>query len=194
MRERIVAAARRHYLAQGFRRVTMDDVAGELGMSKKTLYAHFPSKAGLLDAVLRRKFDEVEADLERITSDPAADAAGALRALLVCVRRHTEEIRPPFLRDMRREAPEVFERVAQWRAQMIERHFGRILRAGRRAGLFRRDVPVEVMVEILLTAMRAVVNPARLEELGLTPRSGFSLVLSVLLEGVLTPKARGLRR
>ena len=42
---RIVAAARRYFLAHGFRGVTMDDLAAELGMSKKTLYAHFSSKA-----------------------------------------------------------------------------------------------------------------------------------------------------
>jgi len=47
-RRRILAGARRHFFANGFRRVTMDDLAAELGMSKKTLYAHFPSKQHLL--------------------------------------------------------------------------------------------------------------------------------------------------
>jgi AcrR family transcriptional regulator len=46
----------------------MDDLARELGMSKKTLYASFPSKAALLEAALGEKFRAVEADLERITS------------------------------------------------------------------------------------------------------------------------------
>ncbi|HKA32612.1 MAG TPA: helix-turn-helix domain-containing protein, partial [Candidatus Binatia bacterium] len=45
---RIVAAARRHFLAHGFRHVTMDDLAAELGASKKTLYASFPSKEALI--------------------------------------------------------------------------------------------------------------------------------------------------
>ncbi|MGN6719163.1 MAG: helix-turn-helix domain-containing protein, partial [Candidatus Binatia bacterium] len=46
--ERIVSAARAHFFAHGFRSVTMDDLAAELGMSKKTLYAQFPSKTELL--------------------------------------------------------------------------------------------------------------------------------------------------
>ena len=50
-RARILAAAREHFFAHGFRRVTMDDLAQELGMSKKTLYAHFPSKTALLEAM-----------------------------------------------------------------------------------------------------------------------------------------------
>ena len=47
-RQRIVDAARVHFFSHGFRSVTMDDLAEELGISKKTLYAHFPGKIDLL--------------------------------------------------------------------------------------------------------------------------------------------------
>jgi len=53
-RQRIVDAARGHFFSHGFRSVTMDDLALELGVSKKTLYAHFPGKFDLLEAVLGR--------------------------------------------------------------------------------------------------------------------------------------------
>jgi len=49
-RQRIVDAGRAHFFSHGFRSVTMDDLAGELGISKKTLYAHFPGKIDLLEA------------------------------------------------------------------------------------------------------------------------------------------------
>src|SRR5262245_65471661 len=110
-RQRIVAGARRHFLAHGFRGVTMDELADELGMSKKTLYAHFPSKAALLEAALLDKFRELEADLQQATSACAADFSGALHELLAHMLRHLEEIQPPFVRDMRREAPELFKRI-----------------------------------------------------------------------------------
>src|SRR5437867_6485759 len=48
-RQRIVDAARVHFFSHGFRSVTMDDLAQELGISKKTLYAHFPGKFDLLE-------------------------------------------------------------------------------------------------------------------------------------------------
>src|ERR671925_2218500 len=78
---RIVTAARRHYFAHGFRGVTMDDLAEELGMSKKTLYASFPSKLDLLQAVLVDKFRSVEADLDRVMSS-SKDVLDALHQLL----------------------------------------------------------------------------------------------------------------
>src|SRR5262245_41229260 len=72
-RQRLIGAPRQQSLAHGLHRVTMDDLAEGLGMSKKTIYAHFPSKATLLEAVLLDKFHCVEADLEAITSECSAD-------------------------------------------------------------------------------------------------------------------------
>src|ERR1043165_3696150 len=67
VRQRIVGAARAHFFGHGFRSVTMDDLAQELGISKKTLYAHFPGKFDLLEAVLADKFADVETRLKRVT-------------------------------------------------------------------------------------------------------------------------------
>ncbi|HEY2987282.1 MAG TPA: TetR/AcrR family transcriptional regulator [Candidatus Binatia bacterium] len=187
---RIVAAARRHFFSHGFRSVTMDDLAEELGMSKKTLYARFPGKAALLRAVLEDKFRNVEADLDRITSERAADALDSLHRLLACVQHHTEEIQPAFVRDIRRAAPEMFKLVEARRRNLIQRHFGRLFDEGRREGIIRKDIPAKVMIEILLGATEAVVNPRKLAELGLAPRTGYSSVISVILKGVLTERHR----
>src|SRR5438093_13101052 len=90
-RRRIVSEARRHFLAHGFRGMTMDDLAQELGMSKKTLYAHFPTKVALVEAALRDKLGELGAELEQITSDSPAFLP-ALHAMLAVLQRHAEEI------------------------------------------------------------------------------------------------------
>ena len=66
-RQRIVAGARSHF-SRGLRGVTMDELAEELGMSKKTLYAHFRSKKAVVKAAMLDKFREVEGELERIAS------------------------------------------------------------------------------------------------------------------------------
>lgn len=189
-RQRIVAAARRQFFAHGFRGVTMDDLAEALGMSKKTLYAHFPSKTALLETLLLDKLRGVEADLERIAREHAADFLAGLHELLACVQRHTAEIQPPFLRDLQRETPETFQVVEGRRREMIQRHFGKLLAEGRREGLIRKDVPLRLVVEILLSAVQAIMNPPKLTELGLVPKTGFTAIIAVVLEGVLTPDGR----
>src|SRR5215204_4189369 len=107
-RGRIVAGAREHFFAHGFRGVTMADLAAELGMSKKTLYAHFPSKTALVEAILLDKFLGLEGELTRISEECSADFQAGLHRLLACVQHHTQEIQPVFLRDLQREGPEIF--------------------------------------------------------------------------------------
>jgi AcrR family transcriptional regulator len=189
-RHRILGAAREHFLAHGFHGVTMDDLAEGLGMSKKTIYAQFPSKSALLEAMLLDKFRCAEEEMEAITSECSADFPAGLHRLLACVQRHTEEIRPPFLRDIQREAPDLFKVVQARRREVIQRSFSKLLGEGRREGLIRKDIPVHLIIEILLGAVEAIVNPPRLAELGLSPKSGMTAVISVILEGALTPEGR----
>src|SRR5204863_6772013 len=80
-RQRIVAAARGHFFNHGFRSVTMDDLAEELGISKKTLYAYFPGKFDLLEAVLADKLTAVEATLKEVTRAHPDDFPTTLREL-----------------------------------------------------------------------------------------------------------------
>src|SRR5215467_10321552 len=104
-RQRIVQAARAHFFNHGFRSVTMDDLADELGISKKTLYAHFPGKIDMLEAVLADKFASVEATMEKVTRAHPHDFSMALHELLTNTQRELDEIKPPFVRDVRQKAP-----------------------------------------------------------------------------------------
>jgi len=189
-RGRIVAGARSHFFAHGFRGVTMDDLATELGMSKKTLYAHFPSKLALLQAVMGEKMSAVEADLERASSEGADDFSSRLQALLSCMRFHTEEIGVAYVRDVRREAPELFAQVQGRRRELIQRFFGKLLQEGRKTGMIRKDIPATMMIEMLLGAVDAVVNPGKLGELETTPKVAFTQIITIFLEGVLTNDGR----
>jgi AcrR family transcriptional regulator len=186
---RIVASARRHFFTHGFRSVTMDDLANELGMSKKTLYASFPSKVELLRAVLLDKFRSVETDLESLFSARSSDVLTALQRLLACMQHHTGEIQPAFVRDIRREAPDMFKLIEARRRRIIERHFGRLFEAGRRSGVIRKDISTRLMTAMLVGLTEAIVNPGKLAELGLTPQSGYNAVVAIILEGLLTRKA-----
>jgi AcrR family transcriptional regulator len=56
MTERILATADRLFYLQGIRAVGVDTIAAEIGISKRTLYNHFPSKDALISAYLERRF------------------------------------------------------------------------------------------------------------------------------------------
>ena len=189
-RQRIVDAARSHFFSHGFRSVTMDDLANELGISKKTLYAHFPGKIDLLEAVLADKFASVESSLKEATGAHPHEFSAALHDLLASARRELDEIKPPFVRDIRQKAPHVFKVIERRRAALIQRYFGKLFVEGQRAGMVRKDVPTNLMIEILLAMIQAIMNPTKMEELGMVPKEGFAGIIKIVLEGALTSKGR----
>ncbi len=185
---RIVAAARRRFFLTGFRGVTMDELAADLGMSKRTLYAHFPSKQALVQSLIADKFRRVEADLDQCAVSHPGTAG--ITALLMCIRRHTEEIQPVFLQDVNKEFPEAFDEVMARRRGLIQKRFGGILKQGQRVGTIRSDIPVHLLLEILLGAVDAVANPGKLTELNLPLETAISRIIDVFLKGVTTNKGR----
>jgi AcrR family transcriptional regulator len=56
MKERILQIADRLFYLQGIRAIGVDTIAAEIGISKRTLYNHFPSKDALISAYLMRRF------------------------------------------------------------------------------------------------------------------------------------------
>ena len=168
----------------------MDDLADELGISKKTIYAHFPGKFDLLEAVLADKLADVEATLKGVTRAHPRDFPATLRDLLAGTHRELDEIKPPFVRDMRQKAPDVFKLVERRRAALIQRYIGELFVQGQRTGMVRKDVPAKLILEILLAMVQAIMNPSKMEELGMMPKEGYTGILKVVLEGALTSKGR----
>jgi AcrR family transcriptional regulator len=56
MKERILETADRLFYLKGIRAIGVDTIASEIGISKRTLYNHFPSKDALISAYLERRF------------------------------------------------------------------------------------------------------------------------------------------
>ncbi|GGD48445.1 TetR/AcrR family transcriptional regulator [Muriicola marianensis] len=68
MREKILDKATDMFLSLGFKSVTMDDLAHEMGMSKKTIYSHFDNKTKLVEACANSLFDQISQGIDAICS------------------------------------------------------------------------------------------------------------------------------
>jgi AcrR family transcriptional regulator len=185
---RIVEAARRHFLQHGFRSVSMDDLAEAMGMSKKTLYVHFKTKRELLAAVIERKLRDLEAAMDSVPSGGTKEFAATLHRLLTGIRQQAQEISPTFARDLAREEPGLFERIKSKRREVIGRTFTRILSVGQKAKRIRRDIPADILVEILVGLADSVAVPDKVAARGMAPGEMLTIVLKVFLDGVQTQK------
>ena len=69
MRENIISKAEELFLSFGFKSVTMDDIANAMGISKKTIYAHFANKTELVEVVTFSILDHISEGIDRINGE-----------------------------------------------------------------------------------------------------------------------------
>ncbi len=193
VRDRIVRVAERVFLRSGFSRVLMDDLARELGMSKKTVYSHFASKEDLLRSVLAQRVSEVDEGLGAIVR--ARESFPAKLGHVACfLQGKIAEVSPVFLEDIQRYAPECFRVVEEFRGRAIPNYFGRLFDEGIRAGHVRRQVNRDLLIRMLVLSIQGIIRPEAVGELRLHPREALDHILAITFDGILTPKGRKARR
>jgi AcrR family transcriptional regulator len=187
---RILQQARAHFFEHGYCQCTMDDLATELGMSKKTLYQHFASKEELMRAVIDDLGREIRASADALLANRQLNFAEKLRGFAEGMVERTRRINPLLLRDLQRFAPALYRQVAEMREKNIPYVFGRFIEEGQLAGMVRTDLDTAFAVQFYLQAMNGLLQPAVLDRLNLAPREIPPRAIKLFFGGLLTPAGR----
>ncbi len=186
---RIVEAAKERFLKLGFNAVTMDELAFDLGMSKKTLYKHFPTKTDLLKAVMDDRRTELEQGIQKFLRDESLPLGEKLQQTMAYLAEKTGEVCQGFFLEVSRTAPEVFRSIEEWRREKVENEFRALVAEGVRTHVFRADLDQNLMV-ITFLQMIDMLRPEVMGESDLSPRRVFEEIHRVAFRGILTEEAR----
>lgn len=189
-RPRILAQAREHLFAYGYSAFTMDDLARELGMSKKTVYVHFRSKDALIRAVLDGFAAEVRDEAEQLLRDSTLSFAEKLRGFASGMMERLSRVNPATLRDLQRFAPALHRHLEQLRGKNIAHIFGRFVEAGQICGAVRDDINPVFAGEFFLHAMQGLMQPAAMQRLKLSPDVTLDRAIGIFVCGLLTSTGR----
>jgi AcrR family transcriptional regulator len=190
IQRRIIQAAGQLFFSRGFAKVTVDEIAAALGISKKTLYQHFGSKDELLRAVVRALINDAAASVERLINDDGIDFIDKLTGLMRLITTRVSLISRPFADDMQKYAPELWQEVQEFRHRKVMANFGKLIRRGQALGLFRKDVDPQLLTVIYAATIQGVVNPQTLAQVPYTAAELFQAVGKTMFIGILTDKAR----
>ena len=185
---RILYTAKQRLLVSGLSAFTMDDLADDLGMSKKTIYAHFPSKESIALAIIDRIGRFVSEGRERILSDTTLNCPQKLHAAISMVGMVLSKVSPAMLADLKRNAPLVYQKLDDMRRKNIPALFGRVVRDGIAEGAIRSDVDPSFAAEFWFQAIRGLIDPDVLERIGMTPKQALDSAVSLYFQGLLTPR------
>lgn len=189
LRDRILQTARVQFFAYGYTALTMDELAAELGVSKKTLYVHFPSKDQLVGEILQMFMGEIRTSADTLFSDRSLSFTVKLRRFSESMVKRLQ-LNPHIFRDLQRAAPNMYQQVEELRHHNIPLIFGRLIRDGQAAGMVRSDIDPAFAVEFWRPAIQSLMHPDSLERLKLTPDEIFSRATQLFFGGLLTPAGR----
>ena len=141
MKEDIVKRALNDFMQYGFKTFTMDDLANKMGMSKKTLYEHFPSKQDLVDACLDYA---LEMSCTNVTTFVQGEGS-----VIENVYRNQKKVQEVFninsdrpIWELQKYYPKTYERMEGEFAKTDALFIDKLLEKGWQEGLFRKDINV----------------------------------------------------
>ena len=142
MKEEIVKRALNDFMQYGFKTFTMDDLASKMGISKKTLYEHFPSKNDLVEAVLDYALDMSCKNVEAFVQGDGS--------VIENVYRNQKKVKEIFninsdrpIWELQKYYSKTYERMEIEFAKSDVRFIDKLLEKGWEEGLFRKDINVD---------------------------------------------------
>lgn len=156
-KERILEKTEELFIRHGIKRITMDDIATHLGISKKTIYQFFADKNEMVSIIFEKQIcinrDSCLSSLEK--------SENAVHEILMCSETfcsNMQSMNRHVLFDLEKYHPDFFKRFLEFRNGFLYEMVHRNLVRGIREGLYRDDLNLEVVTRHRLYNMLLPMN------------------------------------
>ena len=157
-KQRIQKAAHDLVMQYGIRSVSMDDIASNLGMSKKTIYLYYKDKDELIDSVVEEVIhsNQCQCNNER---DNADNAVHEIFQVMEMMTEMFKTMNPSILFDMQKYHPVAYQRFQKHRNDYLYNVCRQNLERGIEEGLYRPEINIEIMARYRVETMLTSFNP-----------------------------------
>ncbi len=195
---RILDVAYKLFVKQGYKNTTMDDIAQELGMSKKTLYKYFPGKLELLAAAFELLKNRLTLKVETLLENKYIPFTAKLKSFLTVVANDLAPINPELLEDLREHAPEIWGELQDYVRDSAYLRFQKLIEEGIEKGYVASGMNKTLIVLVYASAIQNLIDPKFLaqfpremhENMNLKTSELFDQAIQIIYQGILTDEAR----
>lgn len=175
------------FLHLGVKSVTMDEIAAELGISKKTIYAHFPTKTKLIDSTANFVFEIISEGIREIKEEKK-DPIEELYAIkdFACVHLKDEKSSPQY--QLQKYYPKVYSRIRKKQRRVLEDITLHNLEKGINKGVYRSDLPIEFTSRIYFIGILGIKDDDLFPEPEFSTQGLTEMHLEYHLRAIVTPK------
>ena len=189
MKEQIRDRATDLFLERGFKSVTMDDLANEMGISKKTIYAEYANKTDLVHDCVMNKFCSMSNGIDAIVAldkNPILE----LYEIKKYVLSHLKDEKSSPQYQLSKYYPMVFEQMKSLHYEKMSGCIRSNIERGIDQGIYRDSLNVEFVARIYFTGVNSI-KDQNMFPLAIFPvRELMDIYLEYHLRGIVTPEGR----
>ncbi|MCL6274468.1 TetR/AcrR family transcriptional regulator [Muricauda sp. 2012CJ35-5] len=189
MREKILYKATDMFLTFGFKSVTMDDLANEMGISKKTIYSHFENKTKLVEESTMHMFWFISNGIDEIialSKNPIEELYEIKKFVMLHLKN--EKSSPQY--QLQKYYPHIHETLKKKNFEVMQECVVENVKRGMEMGIYRENLNVGFIARIYFSGVHSI------KDQGLFPLQLFSITelmddyLEYHLRGITTVKGR----
>ena len=185
---KIIELIEEKFFRDGFYKTTMDEVASELKMSKKTIYKFFPSKEVLVMAIAKHFMEGLKSKIvPALNSDK--NAIEKLAELNNILARVSQKISSKRMDEIKTYFPSLWNEIDSFRTKMMFANITKVIDQGKAEGLFI-DYPTPIIMNTLVSSVRAIVNPEFILNNNFSISEAALSTFKVVIGGIVTDKGR----
>lgn len=170
------------YTKEGPRNFTVECLASNLGMSKKTIYKYFPTKEILIDKIfefftssIRRKFENVA----RSDENPIAK----FNLIVEYLSKRIMHIPSSTLVEVKMRHPNIWKKIENFRLEMTQ-YFGDIFREAQKQGMAKSDIDMDKAAILFMNIVNSTFQPEFFMNNNLAPVDTIKLFAQMISEGI----------
>jgi len=187
-RDKIFNYAKSLFLKEGFYKITMDNLAAGLKVSKKTIYKYFGSKKILVESIVESIKKDLSGRLDSICKS-SENAILKLINLNNLLSTMMIELDDRWINDLRIHLPSLWKEIDEFRTKRLNGTFSSIINEGQKGKLIK-NIPAEMIVMIFLSTLRGVINNEFLPNSKFSYKDAIATSLRILFTGILTAKGQ----
>lgn len=187
-KQKILEFALNKFLANGFYKTSMDDIAREIRISKKTIYKNFRSKDELVFLMVEKFTNEISSAIDEIINAETDSLTKAFK-LFSKMGEVALKMSDKWIADVKIHMPKLWEKIDEFRTKRAYAVLENIIKQGQQEGVII-DKPAEIMIHLFVNAIRSIVNPDFLYYQKFNYKEAFNHTFEILFNGILTAQGK----
>lgn len=176
------------FMRYGIKSMTMDDVARELGISKKTLYTYVSNKEELVEKVLEFLHESHHKNMECANKVKNLNAIEILMVVNDMVNKMIQEHNPSTEYDLKKYYPELYKKFLHRRNEHIFTSILQNIQQGKEEGLYRPEINNELIAKLYVNRINTMTEDDTFTLEEVKSSNFFLQVMEFHIRGLASPK------